>query len=291
VSALKVTTVTPEPNAAVLPAETRIGRTALRVTDLDEMTAFYRDVVGLGVLERSDTESTLGVEDTPLLVLEGDDNARKRHSSGAGLFHNAFRVPSRAALGDVLDRIRNQWHLDGASDHGVSEALYLRDPEGNGIEIYRDFPREEWSVDDDGRVQLGTFPLDLDPVEAAARGNTGVLPGTDVGHIHLEVSSLDAFRAFYVDLVGFEVQTEGPGAVFVSAGGYHHHIGANTWNHRSEPVGGRGLSWFEIVLPDLATLEVLGERMGQSQYSRTEIGDGIAITGTDAIEVRFRVET
>ncbi len=116
-----------------LPQEAHIGRTALRVNDLDELTGFYRDVVGLNELRRSDTRSELGVENTPLLVLESDADALGRHRSGAGLFHNAFRVPSRAALGDALARIREHWQLGGASDHGVSEALYLTDPEGNGI--------------------------------------------------------------------------------------------------------------------------------------------------------------
>jgi catechol 2,3-dioxygenase len=265
-----------------------MGRTALRVSDLDETTEFYRDVVGLSVLRESDASSVLGVEDTPLLVLEGDEHALERHSSGAGLFHNAFRVPTREALGDALTRIRDNWQLGDASDHGVSEALYLTDPERNGIEIYRDFPREEWPVAADGSVRMGTYPLDLDPVEAAAAGRSDVLPGTDVGHVHLEVSSLEAFRDFYVDVVGFEVQAELPAAVFVSAGGYHHHVGANTWNHRSRPVDGKGLAWFEVVLPDAEVLDAVRGRIADSQHTVTEIDGGIAVTGPDEIEVRFR---
>lgn len=274
-----------------LPQETHIGRTALRVNDLEEMSGFYRDVVGLSVLRQSDTSSSLGVADTPLLVLEEDEDALERHSSGAGLFHNAFRVPSREALGDALARIRGHWQLGGASDHGVSEALYLTDPEGNGIEIYRDFPREEWPFAADGSVRMGTYPLDLDPVEAAARGKSDVPARTDLGHVHLEVSSLEAFRDFYVDVIGFEVQTTVPAAMFVSAGGYHHHIGANTWNHRSRPVGGRGLSWFEVVLPEAEALDVIQRQITDSQYTVTEMNDGISVTGPDEIAVRFRVGT
>lgn len=280
--------MTTQSNPDVLPQETRIGRTALRVNELEEMTGFYRDVVGLSVLRTTDTTSVLGVEDTPLLVLEGDETALERHRSGAGLFHTAFRVPSREALGDALTRIRDRWQLGGASDHDVSEALYLTDPEGNGIEIYRDFPREEWPFDADGGVRMGTYPLNLDPVEAAATGNSDVLAGTDVGHVHLEVSSLEAFRDFYVDLIGFEVQTEVPAALFVSAGGYHHHLGANTWNHRSGPVGGIGLSWFEVILPETETLDVIRERISDSQYTVTVTDNGIAVTGPDEIEVRLR---
>jgi catechol 2,3-dioxygenase len=281
--------MTAQPHPDVLPPDTRIGRTALRVTDLEEMTAFYREVVGLGVLRTSDTASILGVADTPLLVLEGDDTARDRH--GAGLFHNAFRVPSREALGDALARIREHWHLGGASDHGVSEALYLTDPEENGIEIYRDFPREEWPADADGSVRMGTDPLDLDPVDAAGTGGSTVPAGTDVGHVHLEVSSLEAFTDFYADVVGFEVQMNAPAAVFVSAGGYHHHIAANTWNHRSGPVGGRGLSWFEVVLPEAGALDAVRERIADGLYTVTETDDGISVAGPDEIRVRFRVGT
>ncbi|MHC3438359.1 VOC family protein [Natrialbaceae archaeon A-gly3] len=283
--------MTSQQNIDGLPRETRIGRTALCVNDLEEMTGFYRDVVGLSVLRRSDTRSVLGVEDTPLLVVEGDENSHERHSSDTGLFHNAFRVPSRVALGDALARIRNHWQLGGASDHNVSEALYLTDPEGNGIEIYRDFPREEWPSAADGGVRMGTYPLDLEPLEAASTGDSGVPVETDVGHVHLEVSSLEGFRDFYVDVIGFEVQMEMPAAVFVSAGGYHHHIGANTWNHRSEPAASRGLSWFEILLPEPGVLDVIRDRIADSQYMVTEVDDGISVTGPDEIEIRFRAET
>ena len=283
--------MTTQPTPDGLPQETHIGRTALRVNDLEEMTGFYRDIVGLSVLRQSDISSILGVEDTPLLVLEEDENALERHRSGAGLFHNAFKVSSREALGDALARIRNHWQLGGASDHGVSEALYSTDPEGNGIEIYQDFPREEWPVAADGSVRMGTYPLNLEPIEAAGAGDSNVPTGTDVGHIHLEVSSLEAFRDFYVDVIGFEVQTTIPAAVFVSAGGYHHHIGANTWNHRSKTVGGRGLSWFEVVLPEPAAFDVMRGRITDSQYLVTEIDDGISVIGPDEIEVRFRVGT
>lgn len=272
-----------------LPTGTRIGRSALRVSDLEELTEFYRDVVGLHILRHSETTAVLGVDGTPLLVLEGDEDAPTRDRTGAGLYHNAFRVPSRAALGDALTRIRDRWQLDGASDHRVSEALYLTDPEGNGIEIYRDFPREEWPMTDDGRVQMGTDPLDLVSVEADAAGDDGVPPGTVLGHIHLEVSSLEAFRDFYVDTLGFEVQMEVSEALFVSAGGYHHHLGANTWHHRTNPAEGRGLSWFEVVVPDSATFDAVRDRITGRGMPVTETDDGIAVIDPDDIEVRFRV--
>lgn len=282
--------MTTQPNPDVLPRETHIGQTALRVNDLEELTEFYRDVIGLSVLRRSDTRSVLGAGETPLLILEHDSNAFERHPSAAGLFHNAFRVPSRAALGDALARVREHWQLDGASDHGVSEALYLTDPEGNGIEIYCDYPRKDWPRADSGRIRMRTYPLDLDSVEAAAAGNSRFLAGTDIGHIHLEVSSMEAFNDFYVDNLGFEVQTEVPAALFVSAGGYHHHLGANTWNHRTGPASGRGLSWFEVLIPDEESLEAVQERLRASDIPFTETNDGIVVHDPDELKIRIRVD-
>ncbi|EMA61631.1 glyoxalase/bleomycin resistance protein/dioxygenase [Halorubrum distributum JCM 13561] len=287
-----------------LPAETRIGRAALRVADLDETTAFYRDVVGLAVLDRDAERATLGVEGTPLLVLERDADRPARGRTDAGLFHAAFRVPSRAALGEALGRVRERWRLDGASDHLVSEALYLDDPEGNGVEIYRDRPREEWPVDGDGTARMATDPLDIEGVAAAAAGDgTGTAPlvdrapaGTDVGHIHLEVTSLSAFEAVYVDGLGFEVGMSGPDVRFVAAGGYHHHLGANTWRGRTTPAAGRGLAWFEVVVPDAAALEAVRDRLdavvanGDVEFDVNERDEGIAVTDTDGIEVRIRAE-
>ncbi|WP_123623221.1 VOC family protein [Halorubrum sp. CSM-61] len=292
----------PAPSDGRLPAETRIGRAALRVADLNETTAFYRDVVGLAVLDRDGGDrptAVLGVDGTTLLVLEEEPDRPERARTDAGLFHTAFRVPSRAALGEALARVRDRWRLDGASDHLVSEALYLDDPEGNGVEIYRDRPREEWPVDDDGTVRMATEPLDVEGVTGAAGGSDDgpadrVPPGTDVGHMHLEVTSLSAFEAVYVDGFGFEVGMTGPNVRFVAAGGYHHHLGANTWRGRTTPAAGRGLAWFEVVVPDAAALEALRERLdeaavgGDVEFTVDERDEGIAVTDADGIEVRVR---
>ncbi|MFC5279497.1 VOC family protein, partial [Halorubrum rubrum] len=196
----------PDGDDRTLPAETRIGRVALRVGDLDSTTAFYRDVIGLAVLDRNGTTATLGAGGTPLLELTADPDAPDRGRADAGLFHAAFRVPSRAALGDALDRIRERWELDGASDHDVSEALYLADPEGNGVEVYRDRPRESWSTVGDGRVHMTTEPLDAEGVAAAAAGEDGAPADTNVGHVHLEVTSIEAFERFYIGLCSFGIR-------------------------------------------------------------------------------------
>ncbi|MFC6766643.1 VOC family protein, partial [Natrinema soli] len=147
-----------------LPADTRLGRTALRVADREATVEFYRDVVGLDVLERDRDEmrATLGVDGTSLLVVREDLTAEPRDERRTGLYHNAFRVPSRAALGAALNRIREQWTLEGASDHGISEALYCTDPEGNGVEIYCDRPRDAWPRADDGTLRAAGGPLDLE---------------------------------------------------------------------------------------------------------------------------------
>ena len=285
------------PSGDRLPAGTRIGRVALRVADLDETTAFYRDVVGLAVLDRDGDEAVLGVDGTELLVLERDPDRPERGPTDAGLFHTALRVPSRAALGEALSRVRDRWRLDGASDHLVSEALYLDDPEGNGVEIYRDRPREEWPTADDGTVRMATEPLDLEGVAAAAddSGLTDRAPtGTDVGHVHLEVTSLSAFEAVYVDGLGFEVGMTGPDVRFVAAGGYHHHLGANTWRGRTTSAAGRGLAWSEVIVPDAAGLDAIRSRLGavaadgDVEFAVDERDEGIAITDADGIVVRVR---
>ncbi|MEF8887022.1 MAG: VOC family protein [Haloarculaceae archaeon] len=273
--------------AGELPAETRVGRSALQVADLESVTAFYRDVVGLRVLDRSAGTATLGAGGTALLLLEADEDAGAR--TGPGLYHNAIRVPSRGALGDVLGRVRDGWTLGGASDHRVSEALYFADPEGNGVEVYRDFPRESWPATEDGRAGMATDPLDRSAVEAAAAGEDRVPAGTDLGHVHLEVSSLGAAREFYVDALGFVLRDTYPGAVFVAAGGYHHHVGANVWNERTGPAEGRGLSWFEVVVPEEG-FDAVRERLAEEGYTPTETDDGIAVTDPDGLEVRVRAE-
>ena len=273
-----------------LPDETHLGRAALRVGDLESVAAFYRDVVGLEVLGREDGSATLGAGGTPLLGLQADPAAAERPPSSAGLFHTAFRVPDRGALGDALERIRAGWRLEGASDHGVSEALYLSDPEGNGVEIPRATPRARWPAAADDRVAMTTEPLDLEAVAAAVAGGSRAPPGTDLGHVHLEVTSLRAFEAFYVDAIGFELQATMSSARFVGAGGYHHHVGANVWNGRSTPASAsdRGLAWFEVVLPDGAALEAVRERLAGRDVSTARTDEGFQATDPDGIRVRFR---
>ncbi|QCC49033.1 VOC family protein [Halobellus limi] len=273
-----------------LPPETRLGRTALSVHDLDAVTEFYRTVVGLAVLARDDGTATLGVDGTPLLVLRRDADAPPRGRDQAGLFHNAFRLPSRAALGAALERISDGWTLDGASDHDVSEALYLSDPEGNGVEIYRDRPRAEWPRTADGGVEMATRPLDLDDIAAESNGGSTAPEGTTLGHVHLEVTSVPTARDFYVETLGFEVRMDAGAALFVAAGGYHHHLGLNAWNGRSSPAGGRGLAWFEVLVPDDAAVRAVRERLAGADVAVAERDGGIEFEAPDGVTVRLRAE-
>jgi catechol 2,3-dioxygenase len=242
-------------NGFIDPA-TSMGAVRLTVADLEGVRDFYRDAIGLSELEPGDGIVRLGTTGEALIELVGDRDAPARPRGTSGLFHLAIVVPGRADLARTLQRVAEAgWRLSGASDHLVSEALYLSDPEGNGIELYRDRPREEWPVRD-GVLQMDTLPLDLDGVLGELRrgdSGAGMPADTRMGHVHLNVGDLSAAEAFYSGALGFDVMVRGyPGALFVSAGGYHHHIGLNTWAGEGAPPppsGSRGLRQFEIRLP------------------------------------------
>ena len=194
-------------------------------------------------------------------------------SFSTGLFHMAILVPDRAELARSLRRVIEQgWRLTGASDHLVSEALYLRDPEGNGIEIYRDRPRDQWGHADNGELRMATLPLDLDNVmaeEGASDGPPNGMPAdTTMGHVHLRVADIPASEAFYNGSLGLDVMVRSyPGALFVAAGGYHHHIGLNTWESQGAPAppeGSLGLDRWELVLPDEDERDAAAGRVGET---------------------------
>ena len=248
-----------------IAADTTVGTVALTVSDLDRSRAFYETVLGFTAHELDDGGLALGVADEPALVrLRGDSAAPPLHPRATGLFHLAVLTPSRRELAYALARLaRSRWPLSGASDHLVSEALYLNDPDGNGIEIYRDRERGEWRTDEDGQLAMATLRLDLESLAGELHDAPPVpdrMPaGTSMGHVHLQVSDLAAAEDFYHGVLGFDVTVRGyPGALFVSAGGYHHHIGLNTWNSAgaAPPAPGAvGLRSFDVRLPDRDELE------------------------------------
>ncbi|QQO44651.1 MULTISPECIES: VOC family protein [unclassified Paracoccus (in: a-proteobacteria)] len=231
----------------------RIGTVALTVRDLDRVSRFYQDIIGLRLIEADARGHRLGAGDRVLLDLRHDPRAQLSDRHQAGLFHTAFLLPDRAALADWLIHAAGQRAaLDGASDHLVSEALYLTDPEGNGIEIYRDRDSADWTIVPDGTVAMATLRLDLDDLAAAGTGKpfAGMPGGTIVGHVHLQVGDLDPAEAFYAGALGFEVMTRYNGANFFGSDGYHHHIGTNIWNSRGagpRPEGNTGLAEVELL--------------------------------------------
>jgi catechol 2,3-dioxygenase len=268
-----------------LLSEIEMGAVALGVADLDRSLDYYRRTIGLEPLERSGTQALLGVPGRPLLELFGRPRGR-RDPDAADLFHFALLVPSREALGQQLQHfIDTDTRLTGASEHFVSEALYLRDPDGHGIEVYRDRPRQEWY--DGDRFLLGTAPMDVQGVLEAGRTAQGpwhgIDPGTVMGHVHLETTDLALSKSFYVGTLGFDVTMDMAQASFLSVGGYHHHLAVNTWGRRRRPADRSddaiALLHYEIRLKDMETLGRLGAALDQGppQGGMLEVDDPTGI--------------
>ncbi len=244
-------------NAARIHPDTRLGPVHLTVRDLPRALAFYTGRLGLAVRDRADGTARLGAGGPDLLVLRESPEA-PRAPWATGLYHFAVLVPSRRDLARALAHLLDsRTPLSGAADHGVSEAVYLPDPEGNGIEVYRDRPRAEWPLADGG-VRMTTDPLDVQGLLAEAEDPpaawNGLPTGTRIGHVHLRVARLDEAERFYVGVLGFDrMQLLNGSALFVSAGGYHHHLGLNTWagvGAPPPPPGAAGLDHFVLHLPD-----------------------------------------
>ena len=255
-------------NATPLPPETRMGQVALTVADLSRSLAYYQEQIGLRLLDREGDTAVLGTPQRPLLRLQKQPGARPSRGV-TGLYHFALLLPSRLALAQTLYHfIQHQTPISGASDHAVSEALYLTDPDGHGIEIYRDRPRSEWpSVG--GRLAMTTEPFDVDGVLGELSAETAVwshLPAaTTMGHVHLHISRMAPTIEFYVDQLGFDMIVQmGGSASFVAAGGYHHHLGLNTWAGVGAPPPAPDqarLLWYEILLPDETAVDLLAARL------------------------------
>jgi catechol 2,3-dioxygenase len=235
-----------------------IGPVHLTVTELDRSITFYREVIGLELLGRRDATAALGAGGAPLLILTGLPSALPHPRRTTGLYHVAILMPTRRDLARSLQAlVDSQYPVQGASDHLVSEAIYLADPDGNGLELYADRPRASWPVFNQ-QVSMASDALDLRGLlgelgSEAAQTPFNVDPATTVGHIHLRVADLADTERFYAQGLGFDVtQRSYPGALFLSAGGYHHHIGANVWGSASgtpPPADTVGLRHYTIVVP------------------------------------------
>jgi catechol 2,3-dioxygenase len=248
------------------------GPVRLRVADLDTQREFYERAIGLDPVDSGDGVVRLGSNGTTVVELNRSVEAQARPARTTGLFHLAILVPDRPALAAALTRaVRAGAQFSGASDHLVSEALYLNDPEGNGIEIYRDRPRAEWGREGD-EIQMSTLPLDIDALLAELQEGEAERPmpdATRIGHVHLNVADLEDTERFYSGLLGFDVTVRSyPGALFLSTGGYHHHVGANTWSGpgaAAPPAGSRGLEWFELTVDD-------DDELGEVERRLTDAG-------------------
>ncbi len=265
---------------------TSVGAVRLTVSDLSRSRDFYERTIGLAATEQDDGTIALGAPGAPpILELRGDASANPLQRRATGLYHFAILLPTRRDLALALVRLaQSRWPLDGASDHLVSEALYLSDPDGNGIEIYRDRPREQWR-ETDGQIEMATLPLDLDDILSELsdgdRGEAHVPAGTSIGHVHLQVADLGTAEEFYNRVLGFDVMVRTyPQALFVSAGGYHHHIGMNTWQSAgaaAPPPGSVGLRSYEVLLPSEDELQRVLDRVREAGLDAEEAPDGATL--------------
>src|SRR5580693_8887353 len=262
----------------------RIRSVQLDVGDLARSADFYERVLGLPLISSEQHLARLGPDPLrPALVLGDIADPTPLPPGATGLYHVAWLHPSRAALAESVRRVAAaRWPFEGASDHGVSEALYLSDPDGLGIELYADRPRERWQRPADGHgVNLVTLPLDLDDLLAQFEDEptAHVPPATSIGHVHLKVADVPRAAAFYRDALGFEEQAQLPSAAFLAAGGYHHHVGVNSWQSRGAgpaPDSAPGLRRIEFQLSDHHALDALERTLANvtSQPSSARRQDG-----------------
>jgi catechol 2,3-dioxygenase len=252
-----------------LPNSTHIDSAVFKVADLKRSVHFYREVVGMEVMEQGQSEARLGAGERTILTLEEVPGANRQPANTTGLYHAAILFPDRATLARKVAQLSAAHFPFGYADHLVSEAFYLSDPDGNGLELYRDRAPEEWPRVD-GKIVMDNAPIDFKEFFSSVDPNDPHLAdplapaGTRLGHMHLRVADLRLAREFYIEQFGFDLVTTYPGALFVSAGGYHHHLGLNVWESRGgkppqEPSA--GLRRFSVALPDEAAIEGLAERL------------------------------
>jgi catechol 2,3-dioxygenase len=257
---------------AAIDPNLSIGAVQLGVSDLSRSVDFYERVLGLPAISQDERQARLGPDrERPALTLSQIAAPTALPPTATGLYHVAWLHPSRAALAETVRRIAgSRWPFDGASDHGVSEALYLSDPDGLGIEVYVDRPRELWERTEDGHgVRMYTLPLDLEDLLAQFPEDPAsvIASGTGIGHVHLKVADVARTSAFYRNALGLEEQATLPSAAFLAAGGYHHHVGLNSWQSRSAPAApdsAPGLRRVEFELSDSDALDALERGLAEA---------------------------
>ncbi|MSU91931.1 VOC family protein [Rhodobacteraceae bacterium 2CG4] len=263
-------------------APLRIGTVRLKVRDLNAVSSFYQSVLGLSPVATLEDRITLGTGTTPLLELVGDPTLASHDPRQAGLFHTAFLMPTRADLGLWVAHVAGaRVPLQGASDHIVSEALYLADPEGNGIEVYADRRVSDWHGAS-GEIRMSTDPLDLQDLLQSAEGAvwSGFPRTGSVGHVHLQVGDTAQADRFYRDVLGLDVAARYPGASFYGSGGYHHQLAGNVWNSRragKRPADMAGLDAVEIIVRDAAEIAAVAARAESAGFANTRNAGGLTL--------------
>lgn len=267
------------PKGYRLPEATHIGRVTLQVADLARSLDYYERVLGFRVLARSPGTATLAAGTEPLIELRERPGATPVPRRGRlGLYHYAILLPDRVQLGRLLRHLAEVGERAGMSDHLVSEALYLSDPDGLGIEVYADRPRDTWRSNG-SELAMATDPLNVEDLLQAAGTErwTGMPAGTVIGHIHLYVGDLEQAAAFYHDGLGFDKMVSSyPGALFLSAGGYHHHLGTNTWAKGAQPAtdaDARLIEW-EVLVPSSSDAAAALASLAQSGVAVERAADG-----------------
>lgn len=287
----------------------KVGSPVLRVRDIDKIVMFYETKLGLQVKRRHQDDYGNAVyelgfvhidypEDS-LLQLHHDPNAKNASPHSAGLFHFAILVPNRESLASTYLALKNSGvYYDGFADHLVSESLYLRDPENNGIEIYRDRPARDWPRDSEGNIMMDTLPLNLQSIVAEMdrleSKNPVAFPiGARIGHMHLKVTNLERSIKFYHKILGFDITVDwrSMGAAFLSAGGYHHHVGMNTWHSMNGKVHSNdvlGLENFTITVPDISSFNRIRDLLLQKEQK--SYGNQLMVSDPDGIQIVIRSE-
>lgn len=271
-------------------APLHIRSVTLRARNMPSLARFYERFFGLETLATDFDAVTLGTGGVGYLTIIAAPDAKPETQSGAGLFHTAFLLPSRAALGAWFNAAREKGApIEAASDHDVSEAFYLTDPEGNGIEVYADRPRDQWRAEGTG-VHMTTSRMDVRAVSEAGRGvpGDGRFPAESrIGHVHLRVGDIVAAEHFYHDLLGLDVMARRPGGTFFSAGGYHHHIATNTWQSAGAPPrqpNTTGLVAVDIAVKDPELLARIEQRLGDAPI---EGARGLSVLDPWSTELRL----
>ncbi|QIK69109.1 VOC family protein [Erysipelothrix sp. HDW6C] len=277
----------------LLNDNTKLSHVTLRVQDLENMTQFYTQIIGLKIINKQDDRVMLGVGKQPIVELVHHRDAQLPSEHYTGLYHLAILMPDEKDLGQILYHFsREHYQISGAGDHDYSQALYMNDPEGNGIEIYADRPRETWVIHDDGTIVGGTKAVDVQRLLSLVDKESwsGMPEGTVLGHVHLQLNDIMAARSFYIDTLGYELKTDMGHAIFISKNGYHHDIGANVWagnNIQKLPSNITGMESFTVQVDNLEA--VITAFKENKDYSIISIDKNLIVEDKAGIRIQFTV--